>query len=253
MRKKVILSPGIIVLLLSFLFSAGNIAHAEIKTIFAEGIARVGETETEVQAKQRAWLDAQRQALEEAGVVIAGSTTVTNHELVDDWIQSVTMAKVETKLLSETRSFENNLVVYRVKLACRINTDDIASLNAELENIAIGKHRPYEPGKPPATRSSAPVAERVKDFALKNGSLYTGTLADGLPDGQGVMLYPDGGKYEGAFRKGLRQGEGVMTWANGDCYRGHWLKDMRTGRGEFVSAQGNRQTGRWLNDLFYEE
>jgi len=251
-HKGIVIVSGLLLYLMSF-FCTSSIAYAEIKTIFAEGIARVGESETEVQAKRRAWLDAQQQALEEAGVVLASTTTVTNHELVEDWIQNATLARVQTKLLSETRNFEDNVVVFRVKLACKVNTDDIALLNKELQNLTMAKGPEYTPTKPSNALTSPAVVESVKDFVLQDGSLYTGTVVSGLPDGRGVKFYPDGGKYEGAFRKGYREGSGTMLWTNGDCYHGHWLRDLRSGRGEFVSAHGEKQLGRWLNDLFYED
>lgn len=252
MLKGLAIIQGILIILISFFYSTGTIAHAEMKTIISEGTARVGENETEVQAKHRAWLDAQRKALEEAGVVIASSTTVTNFEVIEDWIHSTAVARVQTKLLSETRSLEDNLVVLRVTLECKVDTDDIALLNKELQNVITSKNKKYAPGNP-IPKPASPTAEQVKDFILPDGSIYTGTMVEGLPDGQGVKRFSGGGKYEGAFRKGFRQGTGTMIWPNGDRYCGHWLSDMRSGRGEFTSVNGEKQIGRWLNDIFYGE
>lgn len=252
MPKKLAIIQGLLILLISCFYCTGNIAHAEVKTIISEGTARVGENETEVQARQRAWLDGERKALEEAGVVIASNTNVTNFEVVEDWIQSTAVARVQTKLLSETRNFEDNLVVFRVTLECKVDADDIALLNKELQNLMTSKNKKYAAGNP-TPKTATPLVEQVRDLILADGSVYTGTMLEGFPDGQGVKRFPDGGKYEGAFRKGLRQGSGTMNWPNGDCYRGHWLSDMRSGRGEFTTANGEKQIGRWLNDIFYGE
>jgi len=251
-QKPVNFLPHFLLLLLPLLFCANTLAYAEVKTVVAEGIAHVGENETELQAKHRAWLDAQRLALEEAGVVLASTTTVVNLEVVEDWIQTKSLAKMQTKLVSESRSFEENQLVIRVKLACTLDSDDVALFNQELQNLAAASKTKNTAGKPGGIQPASP-AESVKDLALPDGSLYTGPTIAGLPDGRGVKTYPDGSKYEGAFRKGYREGSGTMIWISGDRYTGHWLRDLRSGRGEFTSSHGEKQIGRWLNDLFYGE
>jgi hypothetical protein len=251
-QKPIKFLSQLLLLLLPLLFCANTIVHAEVKTIVTEGIAHVGENETELQAKHRAWLDAQRLALEEAGVVLASTTTVVNLEVVEDWIQTKSLARMQTKLLSESRSFEESQLVIRVTLACTLDSEDVALFNQELQNLAGAAKTKNTAGKPGGILPASPV-ESVKDFALPDGSLYTGSIIAGLPDGRGVKTYPDGSKYEGAFRKGYREGSGTMLWANGDRYTGHWLRDLRSGRGEFTSFHDEKQVGRWLNDLYYGE
>lgn len=231
----------LLTVLISLVVPGFNTAHAETKVIFAEGTARVGEAETEIQSRQRAWLDAQRQALEEAGVVITSSTTVNNYQLVADWLQSTATARVQSTLVSESRSIENNMVVLRVKLECRVNTEDIAALNENLKKLTENQTKP------------ATGVQHTKDLLLPDGSRYTGSLLKGLPDGHGVKYYSDGGKYDGQFRQGYRQGTGTMIWPNNDRYTGNWLRDMRCGRGEFISSSGETRLGRWLNDVFYDD
>ncbi len=230
----------IIILTVSSIGNSGlNTAHAEDKVIIAEGTAVVGEAETEIQARQRARLDAQRQALEEAGVIITSITTVNNYQLVTDWLQSTAMARVQSTTVSESRSIENNMIVLRVKVKCLVSPQDIVELNGTLRKLTES-----------ITKSPTGV-DNVKDLLLSDGSRYTGSILNGLPDGRGVKYFPDGGKYDGEFRQGYRQGTGTMIWFNNDHYTGNWLRDMRCGRGEFKSSTGEPRQGRWLNDVFY--
>lgn len=229
MHKKLPQLHRMLIILLTVFISMGdlgfNAAHAEDKVILTEGTARVGEAETEIQARQRAWLDAKRQALEEAGVVITSITTVNNYQLVADWLQSTATARVHSTLVSESRSVENNMIVLRVKLDCRVNTADIAALNETLRILTESKTKP------------ATDVQNTKDLLLPDGSRYTGSILNGLPDGRGIKHFPDGGKYDGEFRQGYRQGAGTMIWPNNDRYAGHWLRDMRCGRGDLLVRQ----------------
>jgi hypothetical protein len=233
---------GLLILLVSCCY-ADNYALAQQMTVCSEGIARVGENETEVQAKHRACLEAQQNALEEAGVVIASKTTIINHQVIEDWVQSVAAARMQSKVLAQSRSVEDNIVVFRVRLECKVSTDDIALLNREIQKL-------LNPGN---KNDKLSKGESVKDFVLPDGSVYTGQLVDGLPDGRGVKQFTDGGRYNGEFRRGFREGTGTFVWSSGATYTGHWLRDKRCGQGEFISAAGERQAGRWLNDVFFEE
>ncbi|MCE5286661.1 MAG: hypothetical protein LLG02_12555 [Pelosinus sp.] len=243
MLKKSI-TLGILILLAAF-FSVDNHAAAQQMIICTDGIARVGETETEVQAKHRACLDAQQRALEEAGVIVASKTTVVNHQVLEDWLQSVAAARIQSRVLAESRSIEDNAIVFRVKLECKVEAADITLLNQELQKLIIPGGQAHD--------KVAKKKESVKDFVLTDGSLYTGSLVDGLPDGRGVKQFTDGGRYEGEFRKGFREGTGNFVWSSGASYTGNWLRDKRCGQGEFISAAGEKQAGRWLNDVFYAE
>ncbi|VBB05334.1 morn motif [Lucifera butyrica] len=242
------------ILLFTFVFAGIShvpVVYAESKTILVEGVARVGENETEVNAKERAWQDAQRKALEEAGVIIASATTVRNYKLVEDWIQTVALAKMQSKLIAEHRSFEDNEIVFRIDLECKVNTEDIDLLNEQLRKLTAPGEPKDNPAGPGAGQLPGHAVQYVKDFLLPDGSKYTGSLVNGQPDGKGAECYPDGGRYDGEFRRGLRQGSGTMVWPNGDRYTGHWLNDFRSGLGEFVNSQGKEQKGRWLNDVFF--
>ena len=97
-----------------------------------------------------------------------------------------------------------------------------------------------------------------------DGSVYIGTLRDGVPDGKGYFSdrngnqyegdvrmgertgsgeahYHNGNRYKGSFRNGKRDGTGFMTYALGGSYEGGWKDDQRSGPGKLVYAGG---TGR---------
>ena len=44
-------------------------------------------------------------------------------------------------------------------------------------------------------------------------------------NGDGIMIYPDGGEYRGTFKDGLRHGIGVMIHPNGSKQVGRWEND----------------------------
>jgi len=40
--------------------------------------------------------------------------------------------------------------------------------------------------------------------------------------------------YKGSMRNGMRNGRGVCLYPNGDKYDGEWKDDLKDGRGKFV-------------------
>ena len=51
---------------------------------------------------------------------------------------------------------------------------------------------------------------------------YTGNFSDGLPEGNGKIVFDNGDKYEGEFYEGKIEGEGTMTFQNGSVYKGEF-------------------------------
>jgi hypothetical protein len=92
-----------------------------------------------------------------------------------------------------------------------------------------------------------------------DGSVYTGTLDNGVPDGHGYVrtaggaqfegdfrmgkvdgmaegLYANGNEYTGQFKNGKRDGFGTLTWSTGGRYEGGWKEDKPSGPGKIVYA-----------------
>jgi hypothetical protein len=97
----------------------------------------------------------------------------------------------------------------------------------------------------PAAQAAAAVQSKL---TLPDGTVYTGTLRDGVPDGHGYFLYPNGNQYEGDVRMGRRNGSGEMAYAKGDDYKGEWKNGKRDGTGVLVYMLGGRYEGPWKND-----
>ncbi len=63
-------------------------------------------------------------------------------------------------------------------------------------------------------------------------SRYTGTMRDGIKEGRGTFVHPDGNRYEGEYRAGRRHGRGAAIFANGDKCAGEWREGVLLGSGE---------------------
>ena len=55
---------------------------------------------------------------------------------------------------------------------------------------------------------------------------YTGEKKNGVPHGEGIMIYPDGSTYKGEWKNGKRDGFGRITYPNGDQISGEWARDV---------------------------
>lgn len=84
-----------------------------------------------------------------------------------------------------------------------------------------------------------------------NGDSYSGEWKDGVYDGQGTFVYPDGlGTYEGSWRAGERDGQGTMTYArSGNSFSGTWIAGKRDGEGILTWANGTQYDGGWKDDV----
>ncbi|CAJ1375020.1 unnamed protein product [Effrenium voratum] len=113
-----------------------------------------------------------------------------------------------------------------------------------------------------------------KELQLPDGSLYSGQLENGDPQGVGKMIWPDGRTFRGKWLRGQPHGHGVMcsmapqdmeydTWvycgqftdglrngvgrcewpAVGSWYEGDWLMDGEHGLGELGAGATESQDG----------
>jgi len=55
---------------------------------------------------------------------------------------------------------------------------------------------------------------------LKNGAIYTGNWLNGVRDGLGSQMWPDGSRYEGHWKGDKANGQGKLVHADGDIYEG---------------------------------
>lgn len=59
-------------------------------------------------------------------------------------------------------------------------------------------------------------------IVFNDGSKYTGTLKNGVPDGLGSCTWVDGNQYDGEWRIGVMHGFGTYLWTSGQRYDGEW-------------------------------
>lgn len=69
----------------------------------------------------------------------------------------------------------------------------------------------------------------VDNFKAPDGSRYTGTLKNGLPNGLGTCVWSNGSQYDGEWRDGLMHGFGTYVWSTGQRYDGEWKVRARGG------------------------
>ena len=51
---------------------------------------------------------------------------------------------------------------------------------------------------------------------------YKGKVENGVPNGLGYLIYPNGSRYLGNWKKGKMSGHGSFTYPNGEKYVGEW-------------------------------
>ena len=78
-----------------------------------------------------------------------------------------------------------------------------------------------------------------------------GCVSGNCLDGKGVYVFPDRkGKYVGYFVNGLPQGDGVVVYRNGDRYEGQLMEGNLTGKGTYYYYDGKQTDGYWKNGSF---
>ena len=93
------------------------------------------------------------------------------------------------------------------------------------------------------------VATAIPGFAALDNSVsksrggedffsYWGRWDNGVPQGEGVFLFADGGTYRGAFQESLPHGEGEAEYPGGARYRGRWARGLRHGPGREETPDG---------------
>jgi len=82
-----------------------------------------------------------------------------------------------------------------------------------------------------------------------NGNIYTGRLKNGLPDGNGNMIFTDGCIYDGEWKNGVENGQAFL-----DCpthtYQGEFKNGMKNGKGKAILENGIIFEGYFKNNDF---
>ncbi len=111
-----------------------------------------------------------------------------------------------------------------------------------------------------------------------SGAIYAGIYTDGVIDGEGIALYPDGARFEGEFdmgewkkgtyyyaegseklygtgeyKDGKYNGNIVYVHADGNRYEGEVVMGRREGFGTMYYTDGTIESGIWKEDKFQGE
>jgi hypothetical protein len=70
---------------------------------------------------------------------------------------------------------------------------------------------------------------------------YKGNFVAGHAEGQGLVVYSNGGRYEGGFVADKKEGVGTWTSSKGEVLRGKFKQDLLDGVGELTTATGERR------------
>ncbi|ETE60613.1 ALS2 C-terminal-like protein, partial [Ophiophagus hannah] len=101
----------------------------------------------------------------------------------------------------------------------------------------------------------APPVCRCATFAFRSegrfkSATYEGEWCLGKPHGKGKLVWPNGQNFAGDFKEGLKNGFGISLIPQGsndhyDCYKCHWREGQMDGYG---ICEGERYIGMWEND-----
>ena len=68
----------------------------------------------------------------------------------------------------------------------------------------------------------------------KSGLFMEGVFKAGVPEGEGIILFPNGVEHVGIFKKGILEGAGQIT-IMGICYKGKFKKGIFEGDNVFTN------------------
>ena len=85
-----------------------------------------------------------------------------------------------------------------------------------------------------------------------SGEIYTGQLANKIPNGKGKMEFKSKGVYQGDWVMGQVEGYGIYTYPNQNVFSGKFQKNKREGFGKFEIGRYGLE-GEWKFDLLEGE
>ena len=82
-----------------------------------------------------------------------------------------------------------------------------------------------------------------------DGSKYKGNTANGMKEGEGILVTVSGAYYKGGWSKNLKHGDGLEKFSNGSFYDGDWVRGMRQGQGVELDIDGSLYIGEWKSNM----
>ncbi len=80
---------------------------------------------------------------------------------------------------------------------------------------------------------------------------FEGDIVNGVPNGQGILIFPDGDKFVGEFKDGEKNGQGTYTWSDGRKYVGEFKDGKRNGQGTGTFPNGDNYVGEWKDGIYH--
>ncbi len=91
--------------------------------------------------------------------------------------------------------------------------------------------------------------EYIGNLQIEHGRV--GCVEGDCKNGRGTYIYKEGAaKYTGTFANGFPDGQGVIYYANGERYRGEWALGSFNGKGTLYLSDGTEVTGFWKSGAF---
>ncbi len=82
------------------------------------------------------------------------------------------------------------------------------------------------------------------------GGKYQGETVQGIPNGKGRFLLPNGTKYDGEWAEGKPDGRGIVIYPSGCAYKGSFKAGKKDGFGKYRSPDGKITSGLWEKGNF---
>lgn len=123
-----------------------------------------------------------------------------------------------------------------------------AAPSREEDVVSLRPSTPPEAASGAVGRQSDSAAElSVGSFNWQGSSdlsgRYVGQHKLGVPEGEGILTWPDGKLYEGEWRNGKPHGQGICTYPNGERYEGAYQDGTMYGQGVYTFSDGRRYEG----------
>ena len=82
---------------------------------------------------------------------------------------------------------------------------------------------------------------------------YQGEVENGVPNGLGFIIFPDGNKYVGSWKNGKKDGLGTFTWSWGGKYVGSWKNGEVNSQiqGTLTLSDGSKFVGEYKYDKIW--
>ena len=139
------------------------------------------------------------------------------------------------------KKYRINNMKYMNGMIPELNDKDYSS---ELSNL-IKRMLSVDPEKRPTASEVLDIVEKL----LESGNQgYKGEMVNGVREGKGTYLFPNGDKYEGFWKNNKMEGKGVYSFKDGDKYDGDWVAGKKEGQGIYIFSSGAKYEGNWVQN-----